>query len=151
MKILLTGDAPLAMVILSTVDRCHEFPVVVNFNPLRNYINPFDEIEEYLNMCSSYNDVQGAIQVYNDTPWSNLLLNIYESKVYSIKEKIYNMCGWKPDAIIHIYNSFKPCKEDMYIFDKLKDVCVYSLDSSDVRFDTNLSDVLNIICGAHSQ
>jgi hypothetical protein len=144
MKILLTGDTAMAIVILTTIDWCNKLPVVVNPVGRGTYINALDEIDGYLDMCSRYNDVSGAIQIYNDSPWSNLLLD-RTSAARHIKEKIYNMCGWKPDAIIHIYNSVTR-RNDTEIFDTLTNIQIYSLDSADDRFEKNLGDILDIIC-----
>lgn len=156
MRILLTGQVSGAMLILSTCDT-----VIVNFYSMCRFENHFDEIEYYTGLCWSP-QCQGAVYVYNDSPWSNLICNrmpnAHKDRVTCIKEKIYEMGGWKPDAIIHIFTSSQPSpqtaqtqtsdKNTEMIFDSLAQdpIPIYSLDATDRDYYRNLCSLIKTIC-----
>lgn len=146
MKILLTGNAPLGMLVLSTVDRSNKFPVFTNMIPPRNYKNPIDEVEDFVDMCREPR--ANAVHVYNDTPWSNVTLDKYKSPVLPLKKKIYNLCGWMPNAIIHIYDANQRDPKSEGHIKKLcqtEEIPVYSLDCKDHSFEKNIREVVDII------
>lgn len=145
MKILLTGFTSGAMLVLSAADK-HKPPVVVNFYSLAT-LDPVDEIQYFINLCIS-SEYEAALNVYNDSPWSNIILNRHghDERVMKIKRTLYDVFGWKPEAIIHIYNGHNP-KDNVGVtelFDKLSDgeIPVFSVDGKDRDFERNMIHVL---------
>jgi len=91
MRVLLIGDYPTAMFVLSS-----EPNYMINMVPV-NSSNVLKTIETYVNLCSS-TVTDNTIKIYNETPWSQLFGNNIP-----VLGKIYKLCGWKPDLIIYIY------------------------------------------------
>lgn len=96
MKVLLLGDYSTAMFVLSNTPG-----YIINMIP-KCLDNTVKSIEVYLDLCKTreYND---AILIYNDTPWSHLIVSNENEETKRVKSKIYNLSGWKPDIIIYVY------------------------------------------------
>jgi len=157
MRILLTEDAPSGMLMLSAIETIGggggggsgtggSMAVVTDFYPTRNYQDPLCCIEDYLKMCDSVN-YEGAVVACNNSPWSDLVWSRGSEDVVltRIKERIYRLCGWAPDAIVNIYNK-APCAEWRSKVSKLRsanpDITVVSLDASDPKFNRNIVDAI---------
>lgn len=108
---------------------------------------------------------QRWISLCNNTPWSDMVLSNpdlpptitrprhdRQRDTYKIKQSIYNICGWAPDAIINIYNG----TPDLRWRDKLcaltdddPDITIISLNALDPKFATNLEDTVHNLLDHH--
>lgn len=141
MKILLTGNYPAGMFVLSSIDG-----IIINmFNPPQD--TEFKEIDRYLDMClckelKLCNIV--TANVCNDSPWSDLLTKQRSDKLLEVKDKLYKHLGWKPDVIIYIYDD---APKQKYVTSQIMNgnMPVYSTNSKDKRFAQNLTSIVNEI------
>lgn len=146
MIFLVTDNSPLGMLTLSTMEM-----VAINFYPLRIYDDPLYEIKDYLSMCKKPM-ISNIINVCNNSPWSDLILSEYNAVdaedneqrciVNGIKREIYDVCGWKPDYILNIYDkkSSDSWREKISVLSSDTDIPIISLDANDPRFEYNLKE-----------
>ena len=157
MIILLTENSPIGMLSLSSIER-----VIVNFFPLGSYKDPLYEISDYTKLCIR-KLIPNAINVCNNTPWSDMIwsnpaLDLVtvghdrQKDVYELKTTIYQVCGWKPDVIIDIYdkkpNSMWKKKVDALIQHD-PNVMVISINASDPKFTKNIVDIVKGIVSSY--
>lgn len=139
MKVLIIGNYPAAMLVLSSVEHC-----IINMTHL-SVDNDVADIEDYIDLCTMHSTVMSrAINIYNDSPWSHLLNRDPNDRMTRIKHKIYRAIGWKPDLIIYVYD-MHPQSE---VFNRIYqsgaeiDIPVFSTNCSDNRFVNNLQAII---------
>lgn len=148
MRILLVGShVASAMFILSSEDH-DSIVTIVNMFPEYNT----RALYHFIDICNqSY--IQGAINLYNKTPWSEIK---YLSKVVSATstittaivdsdeitaiQKVYLMCGWLPDLVLYIYS--KDYQMDLILPEIINDVQTYSINADDRHFEQNLRSLI---------
>lgn len=154
MIILLTENSPIAMLTLSSMEGA-----IINFFPLGIYTDPLYEISNYLDLCNHI-VIPRAINICNNTPWSDMIwsqpksLALAESKhdragdVLALKKKIYNACGWKPNAIINVYDGVPCAKWRAKIYALTQDdvdITVINLNAADPKFARNIVDAVEML------
>jgi hypothetical protein len=160
MIILLTENSPIGMLSLSSMERA-----IINFFPLGIYEDPLYETGDYLDLCVR-KLIPNAINVCNNTPWSDMIWSNPElvdestaaprhdrqSDVYALKQKIFKVCGWKPNVIIDIYDKKPSAKWKAKVEALIRhdsNITVISLNASDPKFSKNIVDAVTIITAAH--
>ena len=152
MKILLTENSPIGMLHLASVKG-----VLTDFFPVGTYHDELYELEDYVKLCARQ-DYDNAIMVCNKSPWSDwiwsnpnpdlgLFLKIppKQQDVYQLKGQIYALCGWKPDAIINIYDGTPDQKwrkrvTALSLMDP--ELPIISLNMSDPKFSKNIVETI---------
>jgi hypothetical protein len=156
MRVLLTENSPVGMLHLSSVD-----DVLTDFFRIGTYHDPLYELKDYLRLCLRP-DYKDAVLVCNKTPWSELiwndpdpLLGLFpdgatdkEKDMHEVKGLIYDMSGWKPDAIINIYDE-KPSEKWRKRINALSvsdsSIIIVSLNASDPKFSKNIMEALRML------
>lgn len=137
MRVLLLGDYPAAMFLLSS-----EPGYIINMTPVCRGNTP-KSIESFLDLCSFKDYSTSSVTIYNDTPWSHLLVPTDEEgeSTRRIKNKIYKLGGWEPDLIIYVYT---PGEKDKHpLLEHNKDIPVFSTNARDSRLLHNLTSIIN--------
>lgn len=135
MRVLLIGDYPTAMFNLSD-----EPGIIINMIP--QAIDPCQSIKIYLDLCLS-DPYHKSISIYNDTPWTHLLLNLNDSPIVKqIKEKLYLTIGWKPDLVIYVYSNKVKNIDIEHLVQQL-DIPMCSTNGEDNHLQKNLLDIIN--------
>lgn len=108
---------------------------------------------------------QRWVSLCNNTPWSDMVLSNpslsptimkprhgRQRETYRIKQSIYDICGWAPDAIINIYNGTPDPKwraRLCALTDDNPEITVISLNALDPKFATNLEDTVHNLLDHH--
>lgn len=130
MKILLVGaQIESAMFILSNADK--DLVTIVNM-----YTMPPGSLESFIEICDqSY--IDGVINVYNRTPWSELMyLKNLDKNSHIVK--VARMCSWTPDVIVYIYNKNYRIDSGTSQVISSDNIPIYSINSDDRSFAMNL-------------
>jgi hypothetical protein len=99
------------------------------------------------------------VTICNNTPWSDMVLSNPEiqpdqsrhkrqQETFGIKKKIYNLCGWSPDAIINIYDKTPDKKWRLRVEALSKSdptITIVSLNANDPKFNQNIIDTIHML------
>jgi hypothetical protein len=155
MRILLTENSPFGMLALSSVEH-----VIIDFCPLGRYEDPLFDASDFMDLCMKSEFSKQAIHICNKSPWSDLVWShpetvekkySYQEKqqeLYNLKFKIYSACGWKPDAIINIYDKAPDSrwrnKLDLLSRDD-PNMTIVGINASDPNFTKNLLSAIKML------
>lgn len=150
MRVLLTDNAPVGMLHLASIEG-----IITDFFPCGTYHDDLFEIKEYLCLCAKVT-YDNAIIVSNKTPWSDLIWskpnpdspNPRQQDIYDVKSRIYDLCGWKPDAVINIYDK-EPNDTWRSLINSLSEadpnLSIISLNINDPKFARNIVETINTL------
>lgn len=155
MRILLTENSPFGMLALSSVER-----IIIDFDPLGRYEDPLFDVSDFMDLCTRCEYSDKVIHICNKSPWSDLVWSHPETvqkkysygekqqELYNLKYKIYKTCGWKPDAIINIYDKTPDSrwrtKLDLLTQDD-PNITIVGINASDPKFSKNLLDAIKML------
>ena len=154
MRILLTENSPFGMLALCSVEH-----VIVDFYPLGIYQDPLYDVSDFMDLCMK-SKISNALHICNKSPWSDLVWSHPESveqkyaygekqqELYNLKLKIYNICGWKPDAIINIYDKSPESRWRAKLEILSRDdpnMTIVGINASDPNFNKNLLDAIKML------
>lgn len=159
MRLLLAENAPVGMLHLASVEG-----VITDFYPVGIYHDELYELKDFVKLCArpTGTEYSNAIIVCNKTPWSDWIwtnptiaprstsTGTKQQDLYELKGQIYQFTGWKPDAVIHIYDkSFDPIWRqrvaDLSRSDP--DLPIIGLNSSDPKFSQNIIETISMFKG----
>lgn len=151
MKILLTENAPIGMLHLGSVEY-----VITDFFPVGIYHDELYEIKDFIKLCNR-TDYPMATMICNKSPWTDMIWSDpmlgygqspRQSDLYEIKRHIYTMAGWKPDAVINIYN-VKPSDDWRQKLNVLSEadpeLTIIGLNAADPNFSRNIIETLKML------
>ena len=135
--------------------------VLTDFYPVGIYHDVLFELKDYTKLCCKL-DYDNAIHICNKSPWSDWIwsnpnpdLGLFKEDVtdsqkdiYELKGHIYSLGGWKPDAIVNIYDN-KPTEKWRNRLKALclidPDITIINLNASDQNFSNNIVETLQIL------
>jgi hypothetical protein len=96
---------------------------------------------------SSQKVIPQAINIYTHTPWS-ASLEILESATDEEKTVIstyFSILGWKPDIIIHLFDSIPHILDNLMDNDNPDDIKIFKLNGNEPKLAENLMLILDVI------